>query len=220
MSFNFSSEDNVSCTPSLTDFTTVLADPVNAPSPRYWLLWPGTMLLLAGAFAEVFANWKAIYNSFKQLMEPLVLKFRHQDVDIDESKLIPEPCTPKELVPLWMWGGGMLISVIFTCIVMGVQWKLNVGQTLIALVFSFIFSFIGAESTGRTNITPVTSVGNAVQLVVGGTTHGHGTIQKQQLTNLAGGMLAVGASYQSAVIHRRNRVFLLKSLMFLSFRTC
>jgi len=34
----------------------VLDDPVNKPSPRYWLVWPGTMLLLAGSFAEVFAN--------------------------------------------------------------------------------------------------------------------------------------------------------------------
>lgn len=81
---------------------------------------------------------------------------------------------------------------------MGVQFGLSVGTTILAIVLAFIFSFIGAESTGRTNITPVTSIGNASQLVIGGTTRGHGGIQNQQLLNLLGGMLALGASEQSA----------------------
>jgi len=38
----------------------VLEDLVNKPSPRYWLIWPGTMLLICGAFSEIFANYKAI----------------------------------------------------------------------------------------------------------------------------------------------------------------
>lgn len=42
---------------------------------------------------------------------------------------------------------------------MGVQFKLSVGQTILAILFAFIFSFIGAESYGRTNIIPVTSIG-------------------------------------------------------------
>jgi uncharacterized oligopeptide transporter (OPT) family protein len=67
-----------------------------------------------------------------------------------------------------------------------------------AIVFAFIFSFIGAESCGRTNITPVTAIGNASQLVIGGATSGHGSIQNQQLLNLTGGMLALGASEQAA----------------------
>ena len=44
----------------------------------------------------------------------------------------------------------------------------------------------------------VTSIGNASQLVIGGTTHGHGLIAKQQLQNITGGLLALGASEQSA----------------------
>jgi hypothetical protein len=30
----------------------VLDDPVNHPSPRYWLIWPGTLVLIASTFAE------------------------------------------------------------------------------------------------------------------------------------------------------------------------
>ncbi|KAK0270579.1 hypothetical protein LTR35_014115 [Friedmanniomyces endolithicus] len=176
----------------------VLADPVNKPSPRYWLVWPGTMLLLAGSFAEVASNYKTIYASMVQLFEPLTHRFRKQDVKYDESQLIEEPCPPSEMVPIWMWGGGIIISIIFTCLIMGLQFKQNVGVTILAIFFAFLFSFIGAESCGRTNIIPVTSIGNASQLVIGGTTHGHGSISNQQLLNITGGLLALGASEQSA----------------------
>ena len=80
---------------------------------------------------------------------------------------------------------------------MGLQFKQNVGVTILAIVFAFLFSFIGAESCGRTNIIPVTAIGNASQLVIGGTTRGHGSIYNQQLLNLTGGMLALGASEQA-----------------------
>ena len=122
------------------------------------------MLLLAGSFSEVGANYKTIYASIVQLFEPLFRRFRKSDVKYDEADLIEEPCTPDELVPMWMWGGGVVLSIIFTCLIMGLQFKQNVGVTILAILFAFIFSFIGAESCGRTNIIPVTSIGNASQL--------------------------------------------------------
>ncbi|KAK3677521.1 hypothetical protein LTR78_002371 [Recurvomyces mirabilis] len=176
----------------------VLDDPVNKPSPRYWLVWPGTMLLLAGAFAEVAAQWRPITASMIQLTEPIWRKIRKGGLKYDEDAVIEEPCSKDELVPTWMWAGGIVLSIIFTCIIMAVQWKQSVGVTILAIVFAFLFSFIGAESTGRTNITPVTSIGNASQLVIGGATHGHGTIANQQILNITGGLLALGASEQSA----------------------
>ena len=156
------------------------------------------MLLLAGSFAEMFANYKALYATMVQLFQPLMQRiFRNKDLKFNEDDVIEEPCTKEELVPTWMWGGGIILSIIFTCIIMGVQFKQNVGVTILAILFAFLFSFIGAESCGRTNIIPVTSIGNASQLVIGGTTHGHGTIQNQQLLNITGGMLALGASEQA-----------------------
>ncbi|KAL9106236.1 MAG: hypothetical protein Q9227_008704 [Pyrenula ochraceoflavens] len=175
----------------------VLEDPVNKPSPRYWLLWPGVMLLLVGAFAELGANYKTLWATFKLVMRPIFSRFRK--VDINEDDLIQDPAPPHELVPWWMWSGGLVISAFFTCLVMGLQYNMNVGISILAIVFSFILSIIGAESYGRTNINPVTSIGNALQLIIGGTTKHHGyPIPKQQLLNISGGMLALGASEQSA----------------------
>lgn len=155
------------------------------------------MLLLAGSFAELFANYKTIGASFASLFEPIWRRVFRRTAHIDEEHLIHEPCPPSELVPLWMWGGGIFISIVFTCAILGTQYHENVGVILLAILFAFLFAFIGAESAGRTNITPVTSIGNASQLVIGGINHGNGSIANQQLLNITGSLLALGAAYQS-----------------------
>ena len=191
----------------------VLDDPVHAPSPRYWLIWyvfcssspieitdvcrPGTMLLVAGAFAELFANYKTLWNSFTTMLAPIFSRFRNRSVSAEAA--INDPVPADEQIPWWMWSGGVLISCIFTCVVLGLQYHQSVGVTIIAIIFAFIFSFIGAESCGRTNIIPVTSLGNASQLVIGGVTaRQHRTIADRQLLNITGGLVALGASEQSA----------------------
>lgn len=174
----------------------VLDDPVNAPSPRYWLVWPGTMLLLCGSFAEVAANYKTLWAYLVQAISPVAKRFRR--IKVHEEDLIEDPAPAHEQVPWWMWSGGILLAIFFSCLVLGLQYHQNVGLTLLSIVLAFIFSFIGAESAGRTNIIPVTTIGNASQLIVGGATKGHYAIKDSQLLNTTGGMLALGASEQSA----------------------
>lgn len=157
---------------------------------------PGTMLLLCGSFAELGANYRTIWASVVQLLAPISQVFRK--INIDEKDVIYDPAPDNEQVPWWAWTGGIVASTILTCVVLGVQYGQNVGVSILSIIFAFIFSFIGAESTGRTNITPVTSIGNASQLVVGGITRGHYPVRDAQLLNLTGGMVALGASEQSA----------------------
>jgi len=157
---------------------------------------PGTMLLLCGSFSELGANYTIIWASFAQMLAPLFSRFRK--MEIDAKHMIYDPAPLHEQVPWWLWTGGIVISTFFTCLVLGLQYQQNVGVSLLAIVFAFIFSFIGAESTGRTNITPVTSIGNASQLVIGGITRGKYPVKETQLMNLAAGMVALGASEQSA----------------------
>ena len=131
----------------------VLDDPVNRPSPRYWLIWPGTMLLLCGSFAEVFANYRTLWASAVQISTPIIRRFRRShNPHVREEDLIDDPAPPHEQVPWWMWSGGIVISCFFTCLVLGLQYKQNVGITIVAIIFGFLFSFIGVESCGRTNI--------------------------------------------------------------------
>ena len=154
------------------------------------------MLLLCGSFAELGANYKTLWASLVQMLAPISKSFRK--IHVDEHDLIEEPAPLHEQVPWWMWTGGLVISTFFTCIVLGLQYGQNVGISILSIIFAFIFSFIGAESSGRTNITPVTSIGNASQLVIGGVTRGKYPTKDAQMLNLAGGMLALGASEQAA----------------------
>lgn len=173
----------------------VLEDPVNKPSPRYWLIWPGTMLLLCGAFSEVFANYKAIGQSFALLLSPVISRFRRFKTEFED--IWNDPAPPHEQVPWWMWSGGLVVSIFLTCLVLGVQYGQNVGVSILSIIFGFLFAFIGAESCGRTNIIPVTSAGNASQLVIGGITKPHYPQDKSMMLNCTGGLIAAGASYQS-----------------------
>ncbi|OZJ02039.1 hypothetical protein BZG36_05084 [Bifiguratus adelaidae] len=177
----------------------VMDDPINAPSPRYWMIWPGTMMLLCGSFAEVGCNYKTVYVAFKSMMEPLARLINKPMSAIAEEDMIYDPIPKSQQVPQWMWMGGVVLSTFFTCLVLGLQFQQNVGITLLSIIFAFLFSMIGAECTGRTNITPVTSLGNASQLIFGGVAKGVGQAPVQnQLLNLLAGMVTLGASEQSA----------------------
>jgi hypothetical protein len=158
-----------------------LEDPINQPSPRYWLLWPGTLMLLCASFAEVACNWRSLYAAMRSACGMLLQRFSKNDIQDDVLDPVPE----HERVPFWAWGSLLVLSTIVTCTVMGVQFGQNVGVTLlgvstsgyaaclprlttlkhVAIVFSFLFSFIGCESSGRTNINPVTSIGKLFQAI-------------------------------------------------------
>ncbi|KAG0706280.1 OPT oligopeptide transporter protein-domain-containing protein, partial [Suillus ampliporus] len=164
------------------------------PSPRYWLIWPGTLMLLCASFTEVACNWRSLYAAMRSACGMLLQRFS-EDGAVDD---IVDPVPEHERVPFWAWGSVLVLSTIVTCVVMGVQFGQNVGVTLLAILFSFLFSFIGCESAGRTNINPVTSIGNASQLIFGGLGRGQNyAIKRGELLNLLSGMLTLGAAEQA-----------------------
>ncbi|KAG1821375.1 OPT oligopeptide transporter protein-domain-containing protein [Suillus variegatus] len=172
-----------------------LSDPINHPSPRYWLVWPGTLMLLCTSFTEVACNWKSIYSAARFAIGALSERFSGHTYEKNDEEEIVDPVPPEDRVPFWLWGGVLVASIVITCSVMGVQY----GQNSLAIVFAFVFSFIGCESAGRTNINPVTSIGNASQLIFGGIGKGQGySVQRGELLNSLSGMLALGAAEQAA----------------------
>ncbi|KAG1866075.1 OPT oligopeptide transporter [Suillus subluteus] len=177
----------------------VLTDPVNQPSPRYWLVWPGTLMLLCTSFTEVACNFKSIYLATRNAIGALMERFHGDSHEKNNVEEIVDPVPPEDRVPFLLWGSVLVASIVVTCTVMGVQYGQNVGITILAIVFAFAFSFIGCESSGRTNINPVTSIGNASQLIFGGIGKGQGySVQRGELLNSLSGMLALGAAEQAA----------------------
>ncbi|KAF9239493.1 OPT oligopeptide transporter protein-domain-containing protein [Melanogaster broomeanus] len=156
---------------------------------------------LSTLLASLARNFDAtsIFAAVRTMSGAVKERFRNQPFDKRAEDEFVDPVPEHERVPLWLWGSVLLASVIVTCVVMGVQFGQNVGITLLAIIFSFLFSFIGCESAGRTNINPVTSIGNASQLVFGGVGKGqHYSVKQGELLNSLSGMLALGAAEQAA----------------------
>ena len=117
------------------------------------------MLLVCSSFAEVLACYKTIWTSIVQLPSSLFTLLHTKEKNVQHRQLINDPAPKHEQVPVMMYGVGIIISITFTCIILGTQYKQNVGITLLAIFFAFIFSLITAESAGRTGIIPVFAVG-------------------------------------------------------------
>ncbi|KAK6330475.1 hypothetical protein TWF696_003366 [Orbilia brochopaga] len=189
-----------------------LADPKNAPSPRYWMIWPGVLLMIAVSFAELAVNYKIIVKAYTaatilaaQRLNAFLQRRGKSNRFIGKiaakpisSDTMQDPSPKEDQVPAWMWGLGCVGVVILTCVVLGLQFQFPVGYSILSLVLGLFFAFLAIQCTGATDITPVTTVSKASQLIMGGVTKGQGTnIQTAQLYNLMAGAVAAGAAGQS-----------------------
>jgi len=75
---------------------------------------------------------------------------------------------------------------------------MNVGNVFLAIVLAFLFSFIGVQSSGATDVNPLSAVAKASQLIVGGALKGQGkTGNPALLENLLAGSIASSAAAHS-----------------------
>ncbi|CCO27813.1 putative drug/proton antiporter YHK8 [Rhizoctonia solani AG-1 IB] len=179
-----------------------LEDYIHSPSPRYWLLWPGVLIMLIYSFAEMFMSSRAAFKSFGKLGPAIVNSIRRFRVRGDPNTIHHEddndPTRPEDRVPAWAWGSGLVLSLIMSCALLATQFSLNVGEVILALVLGFIFSFIGVQSSGYTDINPVSTVAKASQLIFGGVTKGTGAgLKPAQEINLVAGIIAAGSAAQA-----------------------
>lgn len=186
-----------------------LADPVNEPSARYFLLWPGLMILMCATFTEVAMNAPALWKGLKLVVAssarrlPSSRRFERTKADADAYLLRKDqedddPAPLNERVPKWMWASGVSLTMFFTCLVLGLQYDMNVGLSILAVILGFLFSCIATQSAATADIAPASYCGKASQLVFGGVTSpGHYSLHDKQLVNLVGGIVATGAAAQS-----------------------
>lgn len=72
------------------------------------------------------------------------------------------------------------------------------GEGILAFILAFIFSFIGVQSSGDTDLNPVSTVAKASQIIFGGVSKGSGESQAAaQRMNLVAGSVAGGAAVQA-----------------------
>ena len=172
-------------------------EPLHAASPRYWGLWVGVLMMFAYSFAELAMNGPTLYRGMRSgAIELYCMVMRKPAPEYEEA--IPDPVEKQDQVPLWAWTLGLLISVIFTCIVCTLQFHMNLGNVILAIVLAFIFAFVGVQASGATDTNPLGVVAKASQLVVGGALRGQGkTGPGAMLENLIAGSIASSAASHS-----------------------
>ncbi|KAE8404297.1 OPT oligopeptide transporter protein-domain-containing protein [Aspergillus pseudonomiae] len=163
------------------------------PSPRYWLLWPGVVCMIAAAFTELFCQWRVLWIATRGLWQ--ALKARRKK-DYAYTTIGGEKNLANENnIRLWMWLPGLVVTIAVTCFITSVQFEMSVAETLLALTLAFLLSLLAIHASGATDTVPLSSLSKVTQVVLGGTTQGSASIESAQRLNLLGGALTnIGAN--------------------------
>ena len=104
----------------------------------------------------------------------------------------------EDRVPALWWTGGLLVSIIVSVAILTTLFHFNVGEAILALILGFLFSFIGVQSSGHTDVNPVSTVAKASQLIFGGIGKSTGmNLTSAQTFNLSAGVVSAGSAAQA-----------------------
>lgn len=199
----------------------------DTPSPRFWLLWPGVLLMIVVSFVELGLQYKVFFhvvkaihrgtcsgiNSVRKALGRGSSPYLESKGAQNDSDLVADFAKDDELVKWWMWFPAMVVVIILACVVMGVQFDMPVGMSLLSIFLAFFFSLLAVQCSGVTDITPLTAASKASQIVLGGATKGeHWQTEHAQRLNLLGGSLAsIGADQASSLVGDFRVGYLLKT---------
>ncbi|KAI1410623.1 oligopeptide transporter [Hypoxylon sp. FL1857] len=181
------------------------------PSPRYWLLWPGVMIMVCTSMAELFVQYKVIGYAGKVIWQKtcaninslLIKRGTHSQYfatraanEVKASdNIVEDPAPPEQQVQMWMWVTGLIVTIAAGMVIFALQWGMHPGLTILACVLGFLFSFLAIQIGAVTDQTPLTAASKASQLVVGAATRNSGfSIKDAQRVNLVAGGLASGGA--------------------------
>jgi OPT family oligopeptide transporter len=200
--------------------------PGYVPSPRYWLLWPGVMILLCYSMAEFLSHWKILWfgmqYSWASMAQningmytkrgkasPFWEKQAAREGNTDD--VVEDFATPEQQVSGWVWGLGTIVMLVVTIIIFEVQFHLNGGLAILASLLGIIFAFMSIHGSAVTDLTPLTASAKASQLVFGGVTHGM-PVDAALTTNLiAGAIASAGADMSCTLVSDFRTGFLLRT---------
>ncbi|PNS18116.1 hypothetical protein CAC42_3561 [Sphaceloma murrayae] len=199
------------------------------PSPRYWLLWPGVMIMVCASLAEFFVQYKIIWKGLKTAWQgiagaaasyqtkrgktPSAFLEKHSHKDPEGDDAVQDFALPKDIVRTWEWSLGLVVTLIVTCIIGHMQFDMNVGMSILASILAFLFAFLCIQCGGVTDVTPLTAAAKASQLVFGAATapQSISVPQKQTLNLIAGGIASGAADMATTLTSDFRTGFLLRT---------
>lgn len=180
------------------------------PSPRYWLLWPGVMVMVCCSMAELIIQYKVIGVGFKavyfqgmQGINDFLIKrgktdtmfAKHGAPRARDKSLVVDSARDEDQVKTWWWVTGLLVTIVIAMIIFQFQWQMHPGLTILAVILAFLFAFLAIQIGAVTDNTPLTAASKASQLVFGAaTSHSGFSIYHAQKINLVAGGLASGGA--------------------------
>lgn len=199
------------------------------PSPRFWLLWPGVMIMVCSSLVELFIQYKVIGVAFKSIWhegnaalhnaalkrgKTIAFFQKHSGQNaVVHDDMVQDFAKDEDQVKDWVWMVGLVATLVMSIIICHFQWEMNPGLTILASVLAFLFAFLCIQIGAVTDTTPLTAAAKASQLVFGGATSGNGfSIEHAQRLNLiAGGIASGGADVATALTADFRTGFLLRT---------
>ncbi|KAH7305814.1 OPT oligopeptide transporter protein-domain-containing protein [Stachybotrys elegans] len=187
----------------------VSSDPDWIPSPRYWMLWPGVMVLIVYSLFEFLLHFRIIWDGIKYAVNEATINMnntmqargksypwlekRAAKAANAESNLLEDFAPADQQVPMWVWTLGTFVFLIVAIIVCELQFNMNGGMAVLACILGVVFAFLSIYGNAVTDCTPLTASSKASQLVFGGVTRGE-PMDVAQTANLIAGNIASGTA--------------------------
>ncbi|KAF4938568.1 putative metal-nicotianamine transporter YSL7 [Colletotrichum fructicola] len=148
------------------------------PSPRYWMLWPATFMMLGVSLTTILLEAKNFARMAKYGIFDVQARFpRRRDASAGSEKVlkkgeiageIADPVAPEYQVRWWEWSSVTLVSVIFALVALKYVFGIPPALNLLNLALGFMWSFVVIQVYGASGTTPITTVAKGSQFITGG----------------------------------------------------
>lgn len=176
------------------------------PSARFWLLWPGIFMMVAASFTELGTRWRMLWGGVSGLFSNLgscieVRKRRpsqqplHPDGPVGSAEN-EDPVPEEYQVPKSWWLTGLIVSAIFTVILLNVGFNVAYYESIFAILLGIFFGFIAIESSAQTDINPTGTIAKTSQVIF--SVLDIQDVKQKQTVNLVSGLVSSAIASQSS----------------------
>ncbi|KAH7250635.1 OPT oligopeptide transporter protein-domain-containing protein [Fusarium solani] len=160
-----------------------LQDPINNPSPRYWMLWPSVFVMLCASITDIACQWRSwvrlatliwVYAAKGGNRVVLLLRGRESETLGRQagkhvgSPALPDPSTPQQKTKWWEFWPSLTAGALLACLIMTLHYDLNGGIAVFVLLLAVILGLFVVQVIGQASIAPAGPAAYISQLVIGG----------------------------------------------------